>query len=129
MKKILILGLLLFAGWAGYSYFSAYMNWVQFSNEVDSFLQEPRALSEENLPPLILNKAKQFGINLDPKDIDVQISATDKETTISGLIGNKGLKAENRIISLHIRATQTILGTTKSYTLDRKRTFTARINN
>ena len=125
MKKIVVLAVFLILGWLGFSFFSAYWARAQFTEEVDSLLQSPRDLSEGSLTPLILNKAGQFGITVDPQDVQIRIAAADPETTTSRLIEKRGLTAEVRILTLHMRYGQSTLGISRSYTLDRKRIFTA----
>lgn len=127
MKKIVFLVTFLTLGWLGFSYFSAYWTRGQFIQEVDSLLESPRDLTEGTLTPLILNKAGQFGLVVRPEDIQVQIAASDHETTTSRLIESKGLKAETRVLTLQIRYSQSVLGVPRSYMLDRKRFFTAQI--
>jgi len=127
MKKVILLSAVLIIGWVGFSFASAVWTRTQFTGEVDSFLASPRELSETNLMPLILNKARQFGIVIRPEDIQVRITSSDRETTTSRLMENKGLKAEVRMLTLHIEYGQSFLGTTRHYSLDRERTFTAQV--
>jgi hypothetical protein len=94
---------------------------------VDSLLASPRELSEANLIPLILNKARQSGIELRPEDIQIRITSADRETITSRLLENKGFKVEVRMLTLHIQYGQSFLGTSRLHTLDRKRTFTFQI--
>lgn len=128
MKKIGVIALVVLLGWLGFSYVSAAWTRGQFTQEVDSFLQSPRDLSEANLIPLILNKAQQFGIEVRPEDIRVRIASADRKTITSKLLENKGVKTDVRTLSLHIRYGQTYLGTSRLYTMDRERTFTAQIS-
>jgi hypothetical protein len=79
------------------------------------------------LVPLILNKARPFGIELRPEDIQIRITSADRETTTSRLIENKGFKADVRVLTLHIQYGQPLFGTSRLHTLDRERTFTAQI--
>lgn len=127
MKKTLLLIVILSLGWLGFAYFSAAWTRLQFTQEVDSLLGSPRDVSEANLPPLILSKARPFGMEILPEDIQVEISPADTETTTSRLLESKGFTAETRILTLHIRYRQSILGRPRYYTLDRERTFTSRI--
>ena len=128
MKKIILIVILLVLGWIGFAYLSAAWTREQFTQEVDSLLASPRDLTEANLIPLILNKARQFGIELHPEDVRIQITSADRETTTSRLLENKGFKADVRTLTLHIQYEQPLLGTFRLYTLDRERTFTARIS-
>ena len=59
------------------------MDWIRFEREVDSFLQTPREMNEENFPVLLLNKATQLGLDLNPDDIDFRVTATDRDTHLS----------------------------------------------
>jgi hypothetical protein len=127
MKKIVFTLLFLILGWIGFSYATAAWTREQFIQEVDSLLESPRDLTEAMLIPLILNKAQQSGISLRPEDVRVRFASSDRETTTSRLIENKGFKAEIQTLALHIQYGQTVLGTFHLYTLDRERTFTARI--
>lgn len=127
MKKILFLGLVILAGWIGFGYFSAAWNRTQFINEVDSLLGTPREMNEKTLPPLILNKAKQFKIDLEPEDIEVRILRAARETTTGARLQQKAFTVDTRILTLHITYGQSALGKHKRYTLDRERTFTYRI--
>ena len=127
MKKLLFLGLVILAGWIGFGYFSAAWNRTQFINEVDSLLGTPREINEKTLPPLILNKAKQFKIDLEPEDIEVRISRAARETTTGARLQQKAFTVETRILTLRIRFKQSVLGIIKSYSLDREGSFTSRI--
>lgn len=128
MKKIILIILFFILGWLGFSYLSAAWTRGQFTQEVDSFLASPRDLSESNLTPLILNKARQFGIELRPEEVRIHITSADRETTTSRLLENKGFKADVRILTLHIQYGQPLFGASRLYTLDRERTFTAEIS-
>jgi hypothetical protein len=128
MKKIVVIALVVLFGWLGFSYVSAAWTRERFTDEVDSFLQSPRDLSESMLIPLILNKARQYGMELRPEDIRMTITSSDRETTTSKLLENKGLKTDVRTLSLHVQYEQSFLGSSRLYTLDRERTFTAQIS-
>ncbi len=128
MKKIVFIALFLILGWIGFSYATAAWTREQFIQEVDSLLESPRDLTEALLIPLILNKAQPFGLSLRPEDVRVRFASSDRETTTSKLIENKGFKAEVQTLSLHIEYGQTVLGTSHLYTLDRERIFTAQIS-
>jgi hypothetical protein len=125
MKKIILIGFLLAAGWLGFSYASAAWTRGQFTREAESLLESPRELSEANLVPLLLNKAQQFGMELRPEDIQVSIGPSDRETTTSKLLQNKGFTVEVRRLTLQIQYGQPFLGTIRHYTFYRERTFTA----
>jgi len=125
MKKIILIGLCVVLGWLGFSYASAAWTRGQFTREVESFLESPRDLTESNLVPLILNKAKQFGMELRPEDIQVQIGPSDRETTTSNLLQNKGFKVEVRRLTLQMQYGQPFLGTTRLFTFYRERIFAA----
>ncbi|MBI3994635.1 MAG: hypothetical protein HY349_01530 [Nitrospirae bacterium] len=127
MKKIILIVIFLVLGWLGFSYVSAAWTREQFTQEVDSLLASPRDLTETGLPPLILNKAGQFGIELLPEDIRIEILSADRETTTSRLLESKGFKTDTRILTLHIQYRQSVLGTSRLFTLDRERSFTAQI--
>ena len=127
MKKILFLAMLIIGGWAGFSYFSAAWTREQFAQEVDSLLTSARGLSEKSLEDLILNKADQFNILLTPEDIEIDIRASDRDTTTSRLVEPKGFTAETRVLILHIRYGQPLFGKPRFYALDRERFFTAGI--
>lgn len=127
MKKTILIILFLFLGWVGFAYASAAWTRSQFTQEVDSLLASPRELSEANLIPLILNKARQSGIELRPEDIHIRITSADRETTTSRLLENKGFKVEVRMLTLHVQYGQSFLGTSRHHTLDRERTFTFQI--
>lgn len=127
MKKVVVIALVVLLGWLGVSYISAAWTREQFTEEIDSLLQSPRDLSKSNLIPLILNKARQFGMKLRPEDIRMTITSADRETTTSRLFENKGFKTDVRTLSLHIRYEQPYLGSSGIHTLDRERTFTAGI--
>jgi hypothetical protein len=127
MKKTVFTLLFLILGWIGFSYAAAAWTREQFIQEVDSFLESPRDLTEAILIPLILNKAQQSGISIRPEDVRVRFASSDRETTTSRMIENKGFKAEVQTLALHIQYGQTVLGLSHLYTLDRERTFTSRI--
>jgi hypothetical protein len=125
MKKIIFIGLFVVLGWLGFSYVSAAWTRGEFTREVESLLESPRDLTEANLVPLILNKAQQFGMELRPEDIQIRIGPSNRETTTSNLLQNKGFKVEVRRLTLQIQYGQPFLGTTRLYTLYRERTFAA----
>jgi hypothetical protein len=127
MKKLILFGILLLAGWAGFEFFSAYLDRTNFVNEVDSLLQTPREIGPANLPGLIVNKARERGIDLDPDEIDVRVQATDTDTELSSKFEGKGFSTENRKLDLHFQFSQTVMGITRTYSMDRERTFTARV--
>jgi hypothetical protein len=127
MKKTILLIVVLALGWAGFSYVSAAWTRNQFVQEVDSLLQSSQGLSEVSLPPLLLNKAQQFGIVLDPDDIEVRIGTTEVETTTSRLVEKKGLTANVLVLTLRMSYTQSVLGRPRGYTLSRERRFTSRV--
>jgi hypothetical protein len=118
---------MILAGWMGFGYFSAMLNRTHFINEVDALLGTPREMNEKTLPLLILNKAKQFEIDLEPGDIDVRISKAGRETRTGTGFKQKGLTIDTRTLTLHITYRQSVLWMDKDYTLDRERTFTYRI--
>jgi len=128
MKKVGFISLLLILGWIGFSYATAALTREKFSQEVDSLLESPRDLTESNLIPLILHKAQQSGITLRPEDVRIQITSSDRETTTSRMIENKGFKAEVRTLALHFEYGQTVIGISHRHTYDRERTFTAEIS-
>jgi hypothetical protein len=125
MKKIILIGCLLAAGWLGFSYASAAWTRGQFTREAESLLESPRDLSEASLVPLLLNKAQQFGMELRPEDIQVRIGPSDRETTTSKLLQDKGFTVEVRRLTLQMQYGQPFLGTIRHYTFYRERTFTA----
>jgi thioredoxin reductase len=127
VKKLLYLGLVVLAGWVGFDYFSAMLNRTHFTNEVEALLGTPREMNEKTLPTLILNKAKQFEIDLEPEDIEVRISKAGRETGTGTRLQKKGFTVDTRTLTLHITYRQSVLGMDKDYTLDRQRTFTYRI--
>jgi hypothetical protein len=94
---------------------------------VDSLLQTPREMTQKNLPGLIANKAGQRNIDVDPDEIDVRIRAADRSSQLSEKLEKKGLSAETRVMDLHFQYRQTVMGFTKTYSIDRERTFTARV--
>lgn len=128
MKNLVLIAILFLAGWAGYSFFAAYLDRVNFQNEVDSLLQTPRELNENNLPGLIANKAAQRNIDVNPDEIDVRIRAADRASTLSEKFENKGVSAETRVLNLHFEYSQTVMGMTRNYSLDRERTFTSSVS-
>lgn len=125
MKKIILIGLFIVLGWLGFAYVSASWTRGQFTREAESLLESPRDLTEESLVPLLLNKAQQFGMELRPEDIQVKIGPSDRETTTSKLLQNKGFKVEVRRLTLQIQYGQPFLGAIRHYTFYRERTFTA----
>lgn len=125
MKKIILIGFLLLAGWLGFSFVSAAWTRGQFTREVESYLESPRDLTESTLVPLLLNKAQQFGMELRPEDIQLRIGSSDRETITSNLLEKKGFKVEVRRLTLQIQYGQPFLGTLRRHTLYRERTFTA----
>lgn len=128
MKKSLVylvlLGLMVSAG---YRYGSALLNKNRFIEEVDSLLNSPRDLSEKNLPALIQNKARLFGIDLDPNQILVKIKPAQKGTTTSRLVEGKGLVADTSTLTLRVPYSYPLFGMSIEGLLDRERTFTAGI--
>jgi hypothetical protein len=125
MKKIFLIGLfIIILGWLGFSYFSAAWTRAQFTREVESLLESPRDLTETSLEPLILYKAKQFGMDLRPEDIQIRIGPSNQETTTSNLLQNKGFRVEVRRLTLQIEYGQPFLGSIHHYTFYRDRTFT-----
>jgi len=125
MKKTIFIGLFIFLAWLGFSYVSAAWTRGQFTREAESLLESPRDLSEASLVPLLLNKAQQFGMELRPEDIQVRIGPSDRETTTSNLLQNKGFRVEVRRLTLQIKYGQPFLGTMRHYTFYRERTYTA----
>ncbi|HET6466232.1 MAG TPA: hypothetical protein VFH55_11535 [Nitrospiria bacterium] len=123
MKKIIFITLFVVLGWLGYSYASAAWTRGQFTREVESLLESPRDLTESSLVPLILNKAQQFGMELRPEDIQIQIGPSNQETTTSNLLQNKGFRVEVRRLTLQFEYGQPFLGSTQRYTFYRDRTF------
>ena len=128
MKKAVLLGLVFLVGWIGFVYSSAVWSRLQFTREVDSLLESPRELNEADLPSLILNKARQFGMEVDPEDIAVRIETADVETTTSRLVEKKGFTANVLVLSLRMSYTQSVLGMSRQYTLNRERRFTSRVS-
>jgi hypothetical protein len=127
MKKFLVLGLVLAAGWFGYHYISATWNWMQFQGEVDGLLEAPQGLNPKYLSEKLQTKAVALGFDLDPDDLHIRIASADKETTLSGRVAGRGLRAENRSIRLDLVMTRRLPLGEKSYSLERERTFTARL--
>jgi hypothetical protein len=64
-------------------------------------------------------------MELRPEDIQIRIGPSDRETTTSNLLENKGFKVEVRRLTLQVQYGQPFLGTTRLYTLNRDRTFAA----
>lgn len=125
MKKFILTGLILLVGWLGFAYASAAWTRGQFNREVESLLQSPRDMTETSLASLILNKAKEFGMDVRPEDIQIRIGPTDRKTVTSNLLENKGFKVETRRLTLQVQYRQHFLGTSRIYTLNRERIFTA----
>jgi hypothetical protein len=128
MKNLLFIAILFLAGWAGYSFFAAYLDRVNFQNEMDSLLQTPRELSENTLPGMIENKAAERNIDVNPEDIDVRIGPAGRSSQLSERFEKKGVEAETRVLDLHFEYSQTVMGLTRTYSFDRERTFTYRIS-
>ena len=126
MKKIIFIALFVVLGWLGFSYISAAWTRGQFTREVESLLESPRDLTESSLVPLILNKAQQFGMELRPEDIQIQIGPSNQETTTSNLLQNKGFRVEVRRLTLQFEYGQPLLGSIQRYTFYRDRTFASK---
>jgi len=123
MKKIIFVCIFVVLGWFGFSYVSAAWTRGQFSREVESLLESPRDLTESSLTSLILNKAEQFGMELRPEDIQIQIGPSNQETTTSNLLQNKGFKVEMRRLTLQFEYGQPFLGFIRHYAFYRDRTY------
>jgi hypothetical protein len=128
MKKFFVFALILGTGWAGYDYASASWNWMRFQNEVDALLQTPNVLNPRNLTTILTAKAETLGFELHPEDIHVRIGATDRDTTISGRVAGRGLQSENRTLRFDLVMSRSVIGREKIYTLERVRTYTARLS-
>ena len=84
-------------------------------------------MNQNNLPDLVLNKARQFGIEIKPEDVLVQITTTNQKTKTGRRLEGKGFTADTRRLTLKIVYEQSVLGMKKTYTLDRTRIFTQKI--
>ena len=127
MKRTLTFIIVIVIGWLCFSYFSATWKRTQFISEVDSLLGTPRTMNQNNLPDLVLNKARQFGIEIKPEDVLVQITTTNQKTKTGRRLEGKGFTADTRRLTLKIVYEQSVLGMKKTYTLDRTRIFTQKI--
>ena len=127
MKKVLTITLLIGIAWVIYAYLSSALERERFILEVDSLLASPRGITERNLPQLILNKARQTGIQIDPEAIEVTITGTGRETTTSRLFAKKGFVTHTRVLTVRFHYKQSFLGKLRIHDYERERTFTAQV--
>ena len=127
MKKILTITLLVGIAWVLYAYLSSALEREKFILEVDSLLASPRDITERNLPQLILNKARQTGILIDPEAIEITITGSGRETTTSRLLTKKQFATHTRVLTLRFHYKQSFLGKMRIHDYERKRTFTAQV--
>lgn len=128
MKKIILISLAGILGFSVFSFVSKSLDRSKFELEITSLMAVAQGLNSRTAPGLFINKAKQSNITLLEEDIRFNIQKFDGTTKTSKLLEKRGLSAETYKATLELTYSQSFLGSSRTYSLSRTRTFTKSVS-
>lgn len=125
MKKVIIFLILIVIVFFSYVSLDRLMKSEGFATDIEEILQMDRP-DDALVRSLILKKAEERGIIVDPEEIFISMVDTEEKTVAGAFVEMGGMKVKTKKLTLRFPYTIRSLGLSKTYNIERSTLYTVK---
>jgi hypothetical protein len=123
MKWLVTLAIVAAAGWAGYDWFHGFMAQEALGSSIEAAIDEPRYRTHEQIRQEIQAAARQQGIELEPSQIELQVTTSDYRPIAGQMISNAGFTTGSQRLTARVHYDRRLWGRSRPVMLERAKVY------
>ena len=127
MKRLLLIGILGFAAWAGYQWLNDVMLTERLGSAIAAAIDDPRSRPIELIRGSIHQAFESEGITLDPSDIEINIASSNAQTLSGKMVSKIGFNTKTQRLTAHVTYKRSMWGTNRVREIERIKVFVASV--